>query len=159
MVVKISNVPLSESEIKLLSRDLSFGLKPSRIDQFQLKEDVKQFSRRLKLKEFFYNQDDTNNNKINPFKRNSNWTPPINRESSLDTYIKSVGREIQHWLDRGPSHCSNDNITKEERKALSSLRKGTDIIIKPADKGSATVVMCKDDYLTRVMSHLDNTQF
>ena len=44
-------------------------------------------------------------------------------------------------------------------KALSSLRKRTDIVIKPADKGSATVVMSKDDYLSRVMDHLNNTHF
>ena len=31
--------------------------------------------------------------------------------------------------------------------------------MKPADKGSTTVVMSKDDYLTRVMHHLNNTQF
>ena len=54
---------------------------------------------------------------------------------------------------------SNDNIGSNERRALSSLRKRTDIVIKRADKGSATVVMSKDDYLTRVMSHLNNMQF
>ena len=80
-------------------------------------------------------------------------------EPALETYIKSVEREIQHDLDWGPTHRSNDNIRSDERKALSSLRKRTDIVIKPADKGSATVVMSKDDYLTRVMDHLDNTQF
>ena len=68
-------------------------------------------------------------------------------------------REIQHFLDHGPTHRSNDNITSEERKALSSLQKRTDIIIKPADWGLATVGMSKDDYLTRVMNHLNNTQF
>ena len=68
-------------------------------------------------------------------------------------------REIQHKLDRGPTHRSNDNIRSTERKALSSLRKRTDIVIKPADKGSATVVMSKDDYLSRVMHHLNNTHF
>ena len=51
---------------------------------------------------------------------------------------------------------SNDNIGSNKRRALSSLCKRTDIVIKRADKGSATVVMSKDDYLTRVMSHLNN---
>ena len=32
-------------------------------------------------------------------------------------------------------------------------------VIKPADEGSATVVMSKDDYLTRVMNHLNKTDF
>ena len=49
-------------------------------------------------------------------------------------------------------------ISSNEQKALSSLRRRTDVVIKPDDKGSATVVMSKDDYLTRVMHHLDNIQ-
>ena len=53
-MINISNVPLSEDEIKLLSRGFSFFPKPSQIDQFQLREDVKQFFRRLRLREFFY---------------------------------------------------------------------------------------------------------
>ena len=62
-------------------------------------------------------------------------------------------------MDRGPPHRSNNNKTSLERKALSSLRKRSDIIIKPANKGLATVAMSKDNYLIRVMSHLNNTQF
>ena len=31
-------------------------------------------------------------------------------------------------------------------------------MIKLADKGSTTVVMVRDDYLAKVMNHLDNTQ-
>ena len=119
-MVNISNVPLSSTEIQLLSRGLSFCPKPFNIDQFQLKEDVKHFFRRLRLREFFYDPDDTT---INPFKRKSKWTPPIKREPALETYIKSVEREIQHDLDRGPTHRSNDNIRSDERKALSSLQK------------------------------------
>ena len=42
---------------------------------------------------------------------------------------------------------------------MASLWRRSDIVIKPADKGSATVVMSRDDYLTRVMDHLNNTQF
>ena len=71
--------------------------------------------------------------------------------------IRSVREEICHSLDRGSLHCSNDNITNLERKALSSLRTRSDIIIKPADKGAATVVMMsKDNDFKKVMDHLSN---
>ena len=73
---------------------------------------------------------------------------PNYREPAEETHIKSVEREIQHFLDCGRTHGSNDNITIEERKALTSLWKRTDIVIKPADKGSATEVMSKDNYCT-----------
>ena len=51
-----------------------------------------------------------------------------------------------------------DKLTRPERKALSSFRTQNDIIIKQADKGSATVVMSKEDYMTKVMQHLKNEQ-
>ncbi len=42
------------------------------------------------------------------------------------------------------AQLTNDNLTPDEREALKKPRNRTDIIIKPADKGSATVVMSKE---------------
>ncbi|XP_011864941.1 PREDICTED: uncharacterized protein LOC105560403, partial [Vollenhovia emeryi] len=42
------------------------------------------------------------------------------------------------------------NFNREERLALRSLRQNDDILILPADKGNATVVMDKRDYHTNV---------
>ena len=39
------------------------------------------------------------------------------------------------------------------------LRSRTDITIKPADKGSATVVMSRQDFLAKVMNHLEKKNF
>ena len=55
-VVNVSDVTLSEGEVSLLSRGLSFCPKPSRINQFQLREDIKRFSMRVRLTEFFTTQ-------------------------------------------------------------------------------------------------------
>ena len=51
-----------------------------------------------------------------------------------------------------------DNLTRPQRKAMSSFRTQNDIMIKQADKGSATVVTLKEDYMTKVMQHLNNEQ-
>ena len=142
-----------------MSRGLSFCPRPSRIDKFQLKEDIKNFTRRLSLREFFHDQDKHNKTPIPPFQKKSKWTPQINKEPALENYITSVESEIHRQVNQGPPRHSMDNITSSEWKALSSLRKRSDIVIKPADKGLATVIMSKDDYLARVMSHLNNTQF
>ena len=47
----------------------------------------------------------------------------------------------------------------DECEALHSLRTRTDIIIKKADKGSATVVMSGEDYVTEVMRQLSDSQY
>ena len=73
---------------------------------------------------------------------------------ALETYIRAVDIDITQTLLRYPSHCHN--LTKEERRALRSLMPRTDIVINKADKGSATVTVSREDYISKVRSHLDN---
>ena len=40
-----------------------------------------------------------------------------------------------------------NNLTREERSALYSLKNDKNIVIKSADKGSAVVVWDRDDYI------------
>ena len=47
------------------------------------------------------------------------------------------------------------NITNEEYKALKELRKNGQIVILKADKGGATVILNKEDYVSKMESHLD----
>ena len=73
---------------------------------------------------------------------------------ALVTYIRAVDRDITKTLFRYPSHY--DNLKKEERQALRSLMTRTDIVIRKADMGSATVIMSREDYINNVRCHLDN---
>ena len=49
------------------------------------------------------------------------------------------------------------NLHPEETKALSQLRKDTSLMILPADKGRATVVMDRESYDDKVTSMLSDT--
>ena len=49
-----------------------------------------------------------------------------------------------------------NNLTKREREALNRLSNNTDIIIKPVDKGGATVIMNTKDYVKEAKRQLDN---
>ena len=46
-----------------------------------------------------------------------------------------------------------------ERSALHSLQKREDIIIKPADKGSAVVVMDREHYISEAERQLNDSTF
>ena len=50
---------------------------------------------------------------------------------------------------------TKDNLLSGERKALRHVRQRTDIKIKPADKGSAIVMMSKDDYIKEAHQQLN----
>lgn len=53
----------------------------------------------------------------------------------------------------------SDNLTPRERQALKKLQRPTDVIIKPADKGSGTVVMDRQNYLHECYRQLNNQHF
>ena len=52
-----------------------------------------------------------------------------------------------------------NNLTPNERKALKELCNNKDIIIKPADKGSAVVIMQREDYLREGYEQLSDPKF
>ena len=49
---------------------------------------------------------------------------------------------------------SKSNLTKEELKAINNLRRDQSIIITPADKGKALVIMDKDEYVQKMEEKL-----
>ena len=56
------------------------------------------------------------------------------------------------------SRPPKSNLSKEERQAVKELKKEDSILILPADKGRATVVLDRDEYNTKVNSMLADTK-
>ncbi len=52
-----------------------------------------------------------------------------------------------------------NNLTKEERRALQELKLNTNIVIKKADKGSAVVIMNRDDYIAESLRQLNDGKY
>ena len=55
---------------------------------------------------------------------------------------------------------SYDNISCKERAAIQSLKRNKNIIIKPADKGGATLILNKSEYIKgkNQLNHQQNYQ-
>lgn len=51
------------------------------------------------------------------------------------------------------------NLNREMLRAVKGLRRFEDIVILPADKGNATVVMDREEYVEKMNSMLDNTTY
>ena len=51
---------------------------------------------------------------------------------------------------------NHPNLTTSERQSICKLRQNLDIVIKPADKGSATVIMDRQDYINEAERQLGN---
>ena len=106
----------------------------------ELSADINDFTRRMRLKEYFHDHNNsTKPNEHNPFHNKSSWTPPTDRDPALNTYVDAIKHDI---LTVNRNHIT-DNLTKDERQTLRNLKKRREIIIKPAEKGSGTVVLDK----------------
>ena len=51
------------------------------------------------------------------------------------------------------------NLPKPERRAIEQLQKRVDIVIKPADKGSGTVIMDRDWYINECLRQLNDNKY
>ena len=151
-VLNLSNRVLTESEIRVLDKGLNFVPKPEKLDRYHIKKYFERLWRDIKLKISYKTEPTPALSEKPAFKDASNWTPPI-RDAQLELYLSEIEDILLNINESGKSYT---NLTKDEREALHSLMYDDQIIIKPADKGSA-VVLSKDDYLLEASHQLSDT--
>ncbi|KAJ8034003.1 hypothetical protein HOLleu_24409 [Holothuria leucospilota] len=161
-VINVSNTELTTKQLSVLKRGLSFC--PSTpIDKVELSNNVIELSRKVRLREW------ANNNipaperiipqHVNTLKKK--WTPPSKRNAFIDAFVSSVNSHLDSFLksmEQKPQ-TETDNLSRSERNALASFKVNSNIIIKPADKGGAVVVMDRSGYISEAESQLSDTRF
>jgi hypothetical protein len=90
--------------------------------------------------------------------KRSGFQPPRNREAAMEAYIEQVNQEILDLL-KSNAEKNNPNISSSERKCLEDLKSNKDIIIKPADKGGAIIVMNRTAYEEEIKNMLNDEKF
>lgn len=146
---------LTQHQHALLNRGLSFiPTKTATTNARQeLAFDLKKYHRRLKLSAHFRSKPETT---ISPFTNPSDWEP---RPEQLPTeLLELIHLDGQH-LSRLKYTPETPNLPPAEEAALDSLIKTRGIVIKPADKGSVTVIMDKADYVTEALRQLHDSQY
>lgn len=167
--VNLSNYVLNENEISLLDKGLTFIPTYGRFPTQTIYLLQQRLIRNLKLKDFFSDSEDSDADwSVRHFEPPSTWTPSdsLISASTLKT-IQAIVNDTENILsdclsrDRQYLHLRNRqyNIDSGEKLALSTLRNNCDIVIKPADKGSATVIMNKDSYLQEAYRQLYNVNY
>ncbi|XP_077111244.1 uncharacterized protein LOC143767108 [Ranitomeya variabilis] len=164
--------PQGEQELAVLQKGLSFCPTPN-WDALQLKKDLEYFYRTIRLKTHFGSITDnlhtpipTRGDGIPPalsittlgLRNRSNFCPPRTYHAA-ETFISLVDKEIdslihQQRLGLFPLHS---NLSTTEKQALSSLHTNNSIIVKPADKGGAIVVMNRTQYIGEIYRQLADT--
>lgn len=107
----------------------------------------------------------------NRFTLPSTWTPPLSRLSSatkiaIERINKDVLNIISHRVRRNAKGLILDasprdanNLSHDELRALHTLSRDRNVIIKPADKGGAVVIMNRDAYAREARRQLYNEKY
>ena len=140
-VINLSRRNLSASEISLLSKSLKFVPTTNKIDRAKLKTELEEYGRKLRLMWHFRN--DERSFVADRFRPKSSFNSG-NKDVIIETYLSCLEERL---LDIEIPSKRFNNLTREEREALYSLKDDPSIIIKGADKGSIVVVWDREDCL------------
>ena len=147
-VINLSQRTLSQHEISVLSKGLKFVATPKEIDYSQVKIDLENFGRRLRLKWYFKENEDFS--EVPAFRPKSKFNPR-NKDVAIEVFLSKLEDEL---MKISPEGCNYSNLTREEKVALNNLRSDHTIIIKEADKGSGVVVWDREDYILEAENQL-----
>lgn len=116
-----------------------------------LQLDVQTYHRRIKLAAYFKG---SQNRTIPPFVGTSSWEPPLDK---LPPEIGLLVDKDKNMLNSGFKVVKRaPNLSVREVKALRELMGNKTIVIKPADKGSAVVILSREQYVTEVKRQLSD---
>lgn len=169
-VYNLSNYKLSDNELSLLEKGLSFIPTARGYLKADIEESCSRQQRKLRLKNYFQDSAAKNSAKTvkEIFKYPSSWEP--SSETPMDREVQECLWGLRHdayqelkapsaWGRNSVRIPTKDNLTRGEREAIRTLRSNADIIIKPADKGGAVVIMNVEDYEAEGLRQLNNTKY
>ena len=174
--MNLSSHKLTAGQTQLLSRGLSFCPTPGQPELSSTQEDLDSFHRSLRLKHFFSELEDDNSETS---QSNSQRVPSFFAPTRDEGFDNHKFHNKSRFNPKGPTAleafvCSNDthnyraldykrpkdNLSHDERVALKELKVlSSQVIIKPADKGSAVVLQNRQDYLEEGLRQLSDPHF
>ena len=152
-MINLSKTQFGPSEYSLLEKGLNFIPTPRNITKTPILEAATKFARHLKLAYRFRNSSKFVRQK---FIQKSTWTP---KENNMPTEVLETIEKINSDLSKLKVPYHQNNLTDGEIKSLKNIRQNPDIIIKPADKGSATVIMDRENYITEGYRQLSDERY
>ena len=174
-IVNLSDYTPDSDELAALSKGLKFCPTPGLSDPGESVEDMTRLHRRVRQIAYFENpefansQDDTvsadylspNINSTEPFKHRKFKLPSSGRGPPAPPTVEAMVRcnETDFINRQASTKPSKLNFSPKEKRAITKLRENPNIVIKPADKGGAIVILNRSDYLKEGFRQLSNTEF
>ena len=115
-VINLSRKQLTEFEIKLLSKGLKYTPAPN-VNKQELKKDLKEYTRKLRLTEYFYDLDnnESSNEQSDIVRNKSNFNPKKGRNMVLDSVCETLENLP---LNTSCRELRKNNLLKKKTKLL-----------------------------------------
>lgn len=156
VVILAKNFKLSQTQFDLLNRGLTFipTLDINKNQKQQLQLDIQEYHRKIKLASYFQ---DGKRKKLTPFVAATGWIPPPGK---LPPFVEAlIDRDKDSFRQHFRPRREKPNLTQGEVKALRELMHYKQIVIKPADKGSAVVILSREQYTQEVYRQLEDKTY
>ena len=152
-ILNLSQIKLSQSQISLLGRGLTFVKTPRRVPLNEVLTAFSAFERRMHIQ---YHFRDHNSEKPTFYKK-SNWDPPVPECTPIHDYLSCVQNDIRNLYTHPKQNPQN--LTKNELEALNELKNNQNIVIKRADKGGKIVIWPREMYVSEASKQLSDTKY
>ena len=140
-----------------MNRNLNFIPNLGKYNADKLEDDKNMFIRSILLKSYFGQEKNDENDPYRTLRQSNKQWLPKKVHHSVETYIERFNKD---FTNAQPAKVNDrDNLSKEERRALGTLKNRDDIIITHADKGGAVTILSVEDYIKEAERQLTNVDF
>ena len=140
---------ISQDQAQVLYKGLTFVPTPKLTSTDKIGQGIEQFIRVLKLRFSYLNLTKRNQD---GFHIPSNFTP---HQGTYPPELDDLHIQLKQLLKKTPNkNVGHDNLTKQQKKALSQLKNEQSIVIKSADKGATIVIQDREDYVFEAQRQL-----
>ena len=151
----LSDQPLTLNEISLFSLSDNF-VPVTEMGHEDKKIEILKFTRKLLLQHHFYNSNFNDDSLIRP---NSCFIPKI----TSSPVLKKVVEDLEIFANNVPNNLTrvhrDDNLTIEQRAAISTFKHRKGVLFFAADKGASVVILNEEFYRFKVLEILNTPKY
>ena len=161
--INLSTRPVTTAETNVLEKGLGYAVSLRKIPKKEIIVAIEDFARRLVAKENTAHR--RTPEAPPPIENVDNPRPQPPFRSNHAFFPENTNRKLQELFTEMNSKCrqilknakpSPANLCQAERAALKELRRDNSILILPADKGNATVMIGIEEYKNKMASVLND---
>ena len=155
--INLTSCDLTEAECSLLTKGPAFCPAPKDVHWQKTIDDIDKFERKIRLAVFHHGKNPEESHRtavdrLPSIPSTSNWMPPKSSYPKVELFLNNVKKDI---LEPKNLRKPKDNLTKEERSALTKL-KSSDNVFRIQDMGSRFVILSQNEYWEKMLEQLNN---